>query len=191
MRNVFFAAFLGFVGGLSGLAQAAPEDIYGIPGKTYCLKDICIGDSLAMHESKAERLPVKRLMPACQDVSLDMKTKKDADGGYYLVYFRAAPALEGSDVNTYYRVGSISYFFKENLPDASQGELVSTLEKRMGLSRDRSAALRTGRHVILKNGAEVKLSVSGINASLMAWANDSRREDINAQSGCKGKAPKL
>ena len=173
------------------LAHAAPEDIFGIPSKTYCLKDVCIGDALSEHEAKLDFKPGKQDFPDCKNSSFNVGTKKAADGSRFGMTLKAVPALAGSDYSAYYRVSSITYFFGKDVPQASQEELAETLGKRMNLTHKRSYVYKTERGATLKNGAEIKIDVDSKNASLMAYQNTARQAEINAQPGCTGKAPNL
>lgn len=189
MRNSIIALAVSF----PLLAHAALENVFGIPTKTYCLKDVCIGDALSEHEAKAVSKLQKHDFPNCNGTSFSFRTKKAADGSTYMIGLHAAPALAGSDYSTYYRVSSVSYDFGKNLPQSGQDELADTLGKRMNLTHHRSFARATDRGATLKKNVDIKLEVSMVNAHLMAFAfmGNDRRAEINAQPGCTGKAPNI
>ena len=187
MRNTILALVLS----MPVLAHAAPEDIFGIPSKTYCLKDVCIGDALSDHEAKFQRKPKRLEVPDCKEESFRFGTNKASDGSSYSITFQAVPSMAGSNYSEYYRVSSVTYHYGKDLPQGSQEELAESLGKRMNMAHRRSDIYRTDRSVSLKNEAQIKLQTISINASLTASPSKTWRAEINAQTSCKGQAPKI
>ena len=174
------------------VANAADDDVYGIPGKQFCLKDVCIGDPLSKFPEGLASLKAKKEFtdPLCKRGRHSWYTAANKAGERYYIQVTNIPGMAGKGVGEYYRVDSVNFYYGSELTQPDQKELMTTLNKRMELSP--SSAPYSGKK--FPDSIYLQLAVMGTFTSLGISDVTHYLDNVKPmekQPSCTGKAPKI
>ena len=153
-----------------GAAIANPFE--GVQEKTYCLRDICIGDPLSSHPQVQNVLAAGGRLTEnpCKVNPLGYTGQFEADGVQWEIGVMNDPGRQGKPVGEYYRISSVQANLKTPLTIDQYNALGQQLIQRMGLSREGMRDIQSSyqglgpRKIILQRWKEAtKLYLYAIN----------------------------